>query len=431
MSDSIRNFERHTAKLLAGRAGVFSWAALFCLTAIPHLAFSADKPKGQEISRVIAKEMDAAQKALKASQWADVIKNLELAEQKSPLTTYDKKTIYDFKGYAYTKLNNLKAAETAYEQAVATGGYSPEDLALTNRKLFSIAYSTQNYGKAIEYGKTIAESPTATPGDFANLTQLYYQQKDCKNEIIWADKAIAAYRKANEQPKEQLYQFKLICATDAGDNAATVADLYDLVRLTNKTTYWNNVIRVERQEERDDHNLLMIYRVMYDTNSMNADTDYMEMAGFLADGGLPGEAVAVLNKALSSGIVKDDHNKDRINRQLTAYSTRADTDKKTLPQQDAEAEKNSAGELAVKVGEVHYGLADYDGAIKLINEGLQKGQVKHLDEAYVYLGESQVGLKNIAEAKKAFSQLKTVPNISPRVLKLWELYSEKLGQAQN
>jgi hypothetical protein len=36
-------------------------------------------------------------------------------------------------------------------------------------------------------------------------------------------------------------------------------------------------------------------------------------------------------------------------------------------------------------------------------------------------------LKNTAEAKKAFSGLKAVPNISPRVLKLWELYSEKLG----
>jgi hypothetical protein len=36
-------------------------------------------------------------------------------------------------------------------------------------------------------------------------------------------------------------------------------------------------------------------------------------------------------------------------------------------------------------------------------------------------------LKNTAEAKKAFNGLKSVPNMSPRVLKLWELYSDKLG----
>jgi hypothetical protein len=51
-----------------------------------------------------------------------------------------------------------------------------------------------------------------------------------------------------------------------------------------------------------------------------------------------------------------------------------------------------------------------------------------LDEAYVYLGRAQVALKNTAEAKKAFVGLKSVPNISPRVLRLWELYADTLGR---
>ena len=36
-------------------------------------------------------------------------------------------------------------------------------------------------------------------------------------------------------------------------------------------------------------------------------------------------------------------------------------------------------------------------------------------------------LKNYADAKKALANLKSVPNISPRVLKLWELYGATLG----
>jgi hypothetical protein len=113
---------------------------------------------------------------------------------------------------------------------------------------------------------------------------------------------------------------------------------------------------------------------------------------------------------------------------LAALKTRADTDRKTLPQQDAEAQKNPAGELAVKVGEVHFGFGDYPGAIALISAGVQKGQVKHLDEAYVYLGRSQAAQKNTRMRRRLLPQLKTVPNISPRVLKLWELYADKLGQ---
>ena len=41
--------------------------ALICAAAVPRTALSAEKEKGQEISRVIAKEMTAAQKALQAS----------------------------------------------------------------------------------------------------------------------------------------------------------------------------------------------------------------------------------------------------------------------------------------------------------------------------------------------------------------------------
>jgi tetratricopeptide (TPR) repeat protein len=419
MSHSIHEFRRQPA--------VFCLSILLGCAAISPAALSADKPKGQEISRVIAKEITAAQKAMQAQQWSEALKNLEAAETKSPLTTYDKKTIQEFKGISYVRLNNLKAAEQAYEAALATGGYTADELPKTYRLLFQLAATNQQTAKAIEYGKQAAEAGSANDNDLLIMSQLYYQQKDCKNSAVWGDKAIAAFKKAGEPPKEVLYQLKLQCASDNNETQAMIAALYDLVRLTNKPSYWNNLIRLERQDERDDHNTLMIYRVMYDTSSMQADTDYIEMAQLLGDAGLPGEAQMVLEKAMSSGIVKDDH-KERTTRLLNAMKTRADADKKGLPQLDAEAKKNPAGQLDMKLGEVYFGAGDYKNAADAVSRGLQKGQIKQQDEAYVYLGRSQVQLKNNAEAKKAFTSLKSVPNISARVLKLWELYADKLPQ---
>jgi tetratricopeptide (TPR) repeat protein len=417
MSHLIREFRQPAALCLAALIG----AAVF------FPAYSADTPPKQEISRAIAKEFAAAQKAYQTQQWAEVVKNLEAAEAKSGLTAFDKVHIYDMKGFAYIKLNNFKAAETAYEQAIAVGAYTQEDLARTNRMLFRIAAQNQQNAKAIEYGKTVAESNAVTPDDLLLESQLYYLQKDCKDSAVWADKAIAAFRKAGEVPKELLYQIKLQCASDASDNAGMIAALTELVRITNKIAYWNNLIRIERQDERDDGNTLMIYRVMYDTNSMNADTDYIEMAQLLGDRSLPGEAQMVLEKAMSSGVLKDEH-KERTTRLLNSLKARAETDKKGLPQLDAEASKNPAGQLDVKLAEVYFGAGDCQGAVTAANRGLQKGQIKSQDEAYVYLGRAQACLKNYAEAKKAFAGLKNVPNISQRVLKLYELYAEKVGQ---
>jgi hypothetical protein len=418
MSHSIFDMRRHPLALCL--------CALLGFAAVAPAAYSADKPKGQEISRVIAKEMTAAQKAMAASQWTEALKNLDGLDTRPGLNGYDKTKINDFRGYSYMKLNKLKDAEGAYEAAIADGGYNAEELARTTHLLFQVAATNQQNAKAIEYGKSVTESSLATPNDFLVMTQLYYLQKDCKNSAIWSDKAVNAFRKANEAPKEVLYQIKLQCASDAGDTVAMKAGLYELVRVTNKTTYWNNLIRLERQDERDDKNILMIYRIMYDTSSTNADTDFIEMAQLLGDVSLPGEAASILDKATSSGQIKDEH-KERTMRLLNSLKTRADADKKALPALDAEATKNPAGQLDVKLGEVYFGAGDYQNAVTAINRGIGKGQVKDLDQAYVYLGRSYVALKNNAEAKKAFDKLKSAPNISPRVLKLWELYSDKLG----
>jgi tetratricopeptide (TPR) repeat protein len=419
MSHSIHNIRRHPA--------VFCLLALIGCAAMSQSAFSADKPKGPELSRVIAKEMTAAQKAMQAQQWSEALKNLEAAETKSPLTAYDKLKIDEFKANCYVRLNNLKAAQTAYEAALATGAFPADELPKTYRVLFQLAANNQQSTKAIEYGKQMFDAGAATDNDLLIMAQLYYQQKDCKNSAVWGDRAVAAFKKAGEQPKEVLFQIKLQCASDANETAGMISGLYDLVRLTNKPSYWNNLIRLERQDERDDNNLRMIYRIMFDTNSMQADTDYIEMAQLLGDAALPGEAQMVLEKLMSSpGVLKDDH-KERTTRLLNSMKTRADADKKGLPALDAEATKNPAGQLDVKLGEVYFGAGDYQGAATAITRGLGKGQIKQLDEAYVYLGRSQAALKNYPEAKKAFVGLKAVPNISQRVLKLWELYADKLG----
>ncbi len=415
----------HSISRVCGRFAGVALSAVFLL-ATP-VAFSADKAKGPEISRGIAKEMEAAQKALKASQWQEALKNLDAAEAKGNLTPFDKKTIYDFKGFANIKLQRLKEAETAYETAMATGQYSPEDASRTQKMLFQLAAGNGQFSKAEEYGKKLNDSGQFGTNDYVIMEQLYYQDnKNCKEATVWADKAAAAARKAGETPKELIFQIKLQCAGDNGDNATVMASLIDLIKLTNKTQYWNNLLRYQMNEKLNDHDLLMVLRVMYDTKSMTDDGPYSEMAQLLNDGALPGEALMVINAAQTAGVVKDDH-KDRMTRLAKSLEPRAESDKKSLPQQEAEAAKSKSGQAYVKLGEVYYGAGDYQNAVTAINKGIQAGGIKNQDEAYVYLGRAQVQLKNNAEAKKAFASLKTAQGVNPSVLKLWDLYAEKLG----
>jgi hypothetical protein len=413
-----------TAKLCLGLAA--AGLSLGLALSRAEAAESKDS-KGPQISRSIAKEMIAAQKALQGSQFDEGLKHLAEAEAVSPLTPFDHKTIDELKAYAYVKTNNLKAALVAYEEAIATGAATAEETTRYTKAAFQISYSFQQYGKAIDYGKKLVDSDAANSDTYTAITQSYYLQKDCKNAVAWSDKTIAFARKSGEVPKENLYLFKLQCAFDNNDTPGTIAALEDLIRLNGKTDYWNKLLRFLIQDEKEDRNILMIYRVMMATNSFNSGSNYIEMAQLLADApALPGEAQAVLEKGLASGLIGADQ-KDRSSRLIASLKTRADADRNGLPGFAAEAAKNPAGQLSVKLGEVYYGFGDYQNAATAINAGIAKGGVKNLDEAYVYLGLAQAQLKNIADAKKAFNALKTVPNVSPKILKLWLLYSDRLS----
>ena len=74
-----------------------------------------------------------------------------------------------------------------------------------------------------------------------------------------------------------------------------------------------------------------------------------------------------------------------------------------------------------------YGFREYELAIAAIQRGLDKGNVPRLDEAYVYSGRSEVAMHHMDAAREAFAKLKEVPNISPRVVRLWMLYAEALS----
>ena len=125
-----------------------------------------------------------------------------------------------------------------------------------------------------------------------------------------------------------------------------------------------------------------------------------------------------------SPVMFDFAQKERAKRLLQSLHDRAEIDRARLPQFEAEAARAKSGNSSVLLGELYYGFGDYGKAMESIRRGLDRGGVIHLDDAYVYLGLSEQAEGNIDEARQAFAQLKEVPGISPRVLRLWTLYAE-------
>ncbi len=142
--------------------------------------------------------------------------------------------------------------------------------------------------------------------------------------------------------------------------------------------------------------------------------DSFQAAGLEPDGALRRVAACCGPGRNKPRIALDPAEKARIDRLLS----------------ETEAAKSDVGGPLVRLGELYYGFGDYELAIAAIQHGLKKERVAYLDEAYVYLGLSEQAVGDLEEARKAFNQLKDVPGISPRVLRLWTLYAETQLSAQ-
>jgi tetratricopeptide (TPR) repeat protein len=94
------------------------------------------------------------------------------------------------------------------------------------------------------------------------------------------------------------------------------------------------------------------------------------------------------------------------------------------PAINAYAANTTLADRFVKLGEAYYGFRDYQKAVTAIQRGLDMGGASHLDEAYIYLGQSELKLNNTEAACRSFQSLRGVPNISPRILKLWLLFAD-------
>lgn len=382
--------------------------------------------EGRFISRSIAREMTAAQAALQAGRWEDALPYLDAADEVSHVTQFDKKTIDDFRGFAHLKLYRYKEAQADYTRALATGEYSREEAQQITHRLFLLSAGNLDYATAVTYGKQMQASGMATSDDLGVVAQILYLQKDCRESAVWVDRAVASARESGATAKENWYQFKLQCATDAADNAAMESALTNLVRLTNKPAYWNTLLRIWRQDERDDHNLLMIYRVMYATHSMSNASDYLEMAQLLSDAKLPVEGLAVVDFAISSGLVSDPNYRERALRLRESLQARTAVDKDDLSsgQWQTQAAQSPAGDLSIALGQLYYGLGNFQDAITTISEGLQKGAPRRAFDAYVYLALSQADMGNVKQAKETLGQIKSVPGINRRMVDLWQLYAD-------
>jgi hypothetical protein len=373
------------------------------------------------VTAALAKTLKAANDALQAKNFPEVLNKTREAEAMSPRSDYDNYVIHSMQMAAYGAQGNYPAAAAAIEGVVESPYLPAANKPQLLRTLMSIYYQQKDYDKAIAFGEKARAAGDTNPDTPLTIAQSYYLTGKYKEAQAGMEAIVAHDEQAGHKPSEKSLSLIWSTAIKTKDDAAASRAVEKLILYYPKPDYWSNAMAgVLQNKTNDDRLLLMTYRLMYQVGILKKGSDYTEMAQIAIDQGNPGEAQTILEQAFAKNLYTDPHDKERSQRLLDKVRKSASEDRATIGKQEKDAAAAPSGDALVQVGAAYLGYGQPDKAVAAISAGIAKGNLKHPDEAYMLLGIAQERNKNSAEAVRAFNRANSDPKYA-QLAKLWAL----------
>ena len=391
----------------------------------PAAAQGAGCTGGGKISKTIAKPMTAAQEAMKAKRWQDVLNRVREAEAvPGAKSGFDQYYMAEFRGYAYHNLRQDADAARELENALNSPCMPEAKKADRYKALVGLYTSLKNYPKAIDYanrGLKLSRDPELQVA----LAQAYYQSGKNKEAAAVMKELLASTDRA---PKEQQLLLIRAACDKAGDNACVSQAYEKLVVYYPKPEYWQNLMKALRQGDTDDLQAHNVMRLALHVNVLKDPDQFKELAQLSLEQKLACEAQTALEQGFSKKVFVEKRDVDVNTRLLDAAKKEAAVEKAALAKNEAAAQSAATGDALVKVGAQALGCGDAAKAAQLIQAGITKGslakgdpkEAERTDEASILLGMAHLKSNNKAEAAKAFRSVKKDPTMV-RIAKLWLL----------
>ncbi len=401
---------------------VLTIAALVLMLGAAGYAASDEPAAAPQVSKGFAKQFIAAQEAVKAKKWNDVVTTLKAiqssAEPKSP---YDNYMISAWLMSAYSGLNDVADALPNIEE-FANSQYTP---AAQRPKLYAelagLYYNQKNFPKAEQYALEAIKAGDTSDDTVRTLGVVYFQENKFKDAVPQFQELVNRAEQAGRKPDEKMLQVVWELSTKLKDDAAAGKALDKLVALYPKPEYWQNaMVSLQTGNIHDDRLLINIYRLKSEVGILNQPAEFTEMAQIALDQGNPGEAQAVMEQAFNKKVYSDPHDVERNQRLLDTARKAAAADRAAMAKNEKDAQAAPTGDALVQIGAAYIGFGMPDKAADAIDAGIAKGSLKRPNEAYLLLGIARARLKNTAEAGKAFGKVSGDPKYV-RLAKLWQL----------
>ena len=414
----------------------FSLAFFFTFTPITIEAQSADNKQPVKYKKARALQSSTAKKMAKVYEALEEVDekgepapNMEtvlsilndLRDNRDDLKSYDRSVMWNAWAYVYFSEGQYSQALDSYRKLMN----EPEStIPLRTGALLSMGQLSmvqENYDQGIKYIlQWMDEVEKVTAQAWSFLGQAYYAKEDYRKSFSSIEKAVKLAEEEGYKPRENWYVIMAAnineLKDEIGEEKALLQqiDIYEiLVNLYPKKQYFIQLGGSYGQLGRE-RDYMITLKAAYLKDFLNKESEYLALAQLLLLNKNPYWAADVLVSGQKKMITKVDEETEEEtiepvvkdtekNLKLLADSWRmAQEIDKAIPILERSAEMSKDGNSYVILGNLYLSEDRVEQAIKAINKGLEKGDIKNLSQVYLTLGQAYFELQNFEEARTNF-----------------------------
>jgi len=382
----------------------------------PAPAYAQQAKVGKKVGEPLAAALEAGKKG----QYSEALAKLKVADAVSGKTAFEQFQINETYGFVYLRQRNYAAAAAAYERSRKSGQLPAGQVNERVKQLAQLNFQTpRNLPKVIEYAN---EYLKATGGKDAAMQAMLGQAYQLSGNDKAAIAAVQNAVRLSGRPEENWLRILLKSYGTLGDAKGVSDTTQTLVRMYPTQDNWRLLSsELRKQASGDDRTALNVYRLMTALDLMDKPELYTDSAIIALQSGLPAEGVSIMEQGYTRKIFTP-RDEARAQRVLADARKKAAAQQPNLGKLTQAANGSRIGQDEVLLGEVLLSYGQAEQAAAAGKRALAKGA--NPDDVWMLIGRSQVQLKNGAEARKAFSEVKGAEAAS--VAKLWGIYAARI-----
>jgi tetratricopeptide (TPR) repeat protein len=317
------------------------------------------------------------------------------------LNSYEMAQMWNFYAFIYFGQDNYREAIRAYEMVLQQVDLPLGMETTTIYTLCQLYFQQERYEDSLEMLDrwfVLSEDPGADP--HVLRAQIFYSLQRYREGIEPVRAAIQINQELERQPQENWYRLLNVFYYELEDYPNVIEVLRTMIEIWPKREYFVQLSAMYGQEG-DDGAQLALYHVAHEAGWLSRSNETIQMAQLLLQADVPVQAASILQAGLDDSTIESNERNWRL---LAQSWQLAQEDIKAVPALTRAAGLAEDGTIDINLAQSYQNLYEWDSCVDSARDGIQKGDLRREDQAYMILGACLFELKEYTAARNAFEE---------------------------